>query len=90
MLIEKTKPGVDKKTGKTRYKSESAENINHVTGLNHHFIFVLESSLTVALSEQERKQGKFQSLTARPQTRASTSVRVFPDKAPLKVCLNPV
>jgi hypothetical protein len=95
-------PEVDKKTGKTRYKSEltknehfrqmltvahqqvdykyvladswyaSAENINHVIGLDHHFIFALEASRTVALSEQERKQGKFQSLDA----------LVFPIKPP--------
>jgi hypothetical protein len=37
----------------------SAENINHVTGLNHHCFFASESSRTVALSGQERKQGKF-------------------------------
>jgi hypothetical protein len=110
VLIEKTKPEVDKKTGKTRYKSEltknehfrqmltiahqqveykyvladswyaSAENINYVIGLNHHCIFALESSRTVALSEHERKQGKFQSLDA----------LVFPDKAPLKVYLRSV
>jgi hypothetical protein len=110
VLIEKTKPEVDKKTGKTRYKSEltknehfrqmltvahqqvdykyvladswyaSAENINHVIGLDHHFVFALEASRTVALSEQERKQGKFQSLDA----------LVFPDKAPLKVYLRSV
>jgi hypothetical protein len=106
VLIEKTKPEVDKKTGKTRYKSEltnnehfrqlltvahqqvdykyvladswyaSAENINHVIGLNHHCMFALASSRTVALSEQERKQGRFQSLNAGPQTRASTRVLV--------------
>jgi len=120
VLIEKTKPELDKKTGKTRYKSEltknehfrqlltvaqqqveyqyvladswyaSAENINHVIGLDHHCIFALASSRTVALSEQERKQGKFQSLDAGPQTRASTRVRVFPHKAPLKVYLRSV
>jgi hypothetical protein len=89
VLIEKTKPEVDKKTGKTRYKARltknehfrqmltvahqqvdykyvladswyaSAENINHVIGLDHHFVFALEASRTVALSEQERKQGSF-------------------------------
>ncbi len=110
VLIEKTKPEADKKTGKTRYKSEltknehfrqllsvaqqqvdykyilanswyaSAENINHVIGLKHHCIFALESSRTVALSEQDRKQGQFQSLDA----------LVFPDNAPLKVYLRSV
>jgi hypothetical protein len=112
VLIEKTKPEVDQKTGKTRYKSEltknehfrqllsvaqqqvdyqyvladswyaSADNINHVIGLNHHCIFALESSRTVALSEQERKQGQFQSLDAGPQTRASTRSRFSPIKPP--------
>ncbi len=68
----------------------SAENINHLIGLNHHCIFALEASRTVALSEKERKQGKFQSLDAGPQTRASTRVQVFPDRVPLRVYLRSV
>ena len=58
----------------------SKENIHCVLGLKHHFIFALESSRTVALSEQDRKQGKFQ----RVDTLA------FTDKTPLRVFLRSV
>ncbi len=101
---------MDKKTGKTRYKSEltnnehfrqmlpvaqqqvdykyvladswyaSAENMNHIPGLEHHFIFALESSRTVALTGKDRSQGKFQRVNA----------LVFPDKTPLRVFLRSV
>lgn len=109
-LIEKTQPQLDKKTQKTKFKSEytkneylqqmlrvaqqqfdykylladswyaSKENMNCVLGLKHHFIFALESSRTVALSEQDRKQGKFQPIDS----------LVFPDKTPLRVFLRSV
>jgi hypothetical protein len=58
----------------------SKENMNSVLGLKHHFIFALESSRTVALSEQARKQGKFQPVDS----------LVFPDKTPLHVFLRSV
>jgi hypothetical protein len=51
-----------------------------VLGLDHHFIFALESSRTLALSEQYRKQGQFQSL----------DTLAFPDKMPLLVFLRSV
>ena len=37
----------------------SAENLNAVLALGHHFVVALESSRTVALSEAERAQGQF-------------------------------
>ena len=58
----------------------SAENMTFVLGLNHHFIFALESSRTVALSEDARKQGQFKSL----------DTLAFPDKMPLLVYLRSV
>jgi hypothetical protein len=58
----------------------SKENMNYVLGLKHHFIFALESSCTVALTEKDRSQGKFQRVDA----------LVFPDKTPLKVFLRSV
>jgi hypothetical protein len=58
----------------------SAENMTAIIKLNHHFIFALESSRTVAFSEAERKQGQFQSL----------DVLTFPDKMPLLVYLRSV
>ena len=58
----------------------SAENMIFVLGLKHHFIFALETSRTVALSETERKQGQFQRLDA----------LTFPDKTPLLVYLRSV
>lgn len=51
-----------------------------VLGLNHHFIFALASSRTVALSEQDGKQGAFKSLNS----------LTFPDKMPLLVYLRSV
>jgi hypothetical protein len=109
-LIEKSQPQLDKKTQKTKFKSEytkneylqqmlkiaqqqvdykylladswyaSKENMNYVLGLKHHFIFALESSRTVALSEKDRSQGKFQRVDA----------LVLPDRTPLKVFLRSV
>jgi hypothetical protein len=58
----------------------SKENMNYVLGLKHHFIFALESSRTVALTEKDRSQGKFQSVEA----------LVLPNKTPLKVFLRSV
>jgi hypothetical protein len=58
----------------------SAENMTFVIGLNHHFIFALESSRTLALSEQDGKQGHFQRL----------DTLAFPDKKPLLVYLRSV
>ncbi len=58
----------------------STDNMNYVLGLKHHFIFALESSRTVELSEIARSQGKFKALEA----------LVFPDKGVLTVCLRSV
>lgn len=63
----------------------SAENMIFVLSLKHHrpaarFIFALETSRTVALSEQARKKGQFQRLDA----------LTFPDKTPLLVYLRSV
>jgi len=58
----------------------SAENMTFVLGLDHHFIFALESSRTIALNELDRKQGKFQAL----------DTLAFPDKMPLLVYLRSV
>jgi len=58
----------------------SADNMNYVLGLKHHFLFALESSRTVALSEAERSQGQFQTLDA----------LAFPDKGTLTVYLRSV
>ena len=58
----------------------SAENMRLVRTLGHHFVFALESSRTVALSEAERAQGRFQAV----QTLA------FPDAQPLRVYLRAV
>lgn len=58
----------------------SADNMNYVLGLKHHFIFALESSRTVALSESARSQGQFQTLDA----------LAFPDKGTLTVYLRSV
>jgi hypothetical protein len=58
----------------------SAENITFVLGLDHQFIFALESSRTLALSELDRKQGKFQALDS----------LAFPDEMPLVVYLRSV
>jgi len=58
----------------------SAENMTFVLGLDHHFIFALESSRTLALNEHDRKQGKFQAL----------DTLTFPDKGVLTVYLRSV
>ena len=58
----------------------SADNMNYVLGLKHHFIFALESSRTLALSEMARCQGQFQALDA----------LAFPDKGALTVYLRSV
>ncbi len=58
----------------------SADNMIFVLDLKHHFIFALETSRTLALSEAERKQGQFQRLNA----------LTFPDKTPLLVYLRSV
>ena len=55
----------------------SAENMQSVLNLKHDFIFALESSRTVALSEKERKNGIFSSLDS----------VVFPANQVLKVYL---
>ena len=51
-----------------------------VRALGHHFIFALESSRTVALSEAARAQGQFQAV----------QTLVFPDTQPLRVFLRAV
>ena len=58
----------------------SAENLNAVLALGHHFVVALESSRTVALSEAERAQGQFQAV----------DTLAFPDEQPLRVLLRSV
>ena len=58
----------------------SAENMTLVRALGHHFLFALESSRTVALSEADRAQGQFQAMQS----------LVFPDTQPLRVYLRSV
>ena len=58
----------------------SAENMTLVRALGHHFIFALESSRTVALSEADRAQGRFQSVQS----------LVFPATQPVRVYLRSV
>lgn len=58
----------------------SAQNMCLVRALGHHFIFALESSRTVALSEADRAQGRFQPVQS----------LVFPDTQPLRVFLRSV
>jgi len=58
----------------------SAENLNAVLALGHHFVVALESSRTVALSEAERAQGQFQAV----------DTLAFPDEQPLRVFLRSV
>lgn len=58
----------------------SAENLNAVLALGHHFLMALESSRTVALSEAARAAGQFQAV----------DTLVFPDEQPLRVFLRSV
>ena len=58
----------------------SAENLNAVLDLGHGFVMALESSRTVARSEADRQQGRFQAL----------DTLVFPDEQPLRVWLRSV
>ena len=58
----------------------SAENMTLVRALGHHFVFALESSRTVALSETDRAQGRFQAVQS----------LVFHDTQPLRVYLRAV
>lgn len=58
----------------------SAENMNLVRVLDHHFIFALKSSRTVALSAEARAAGQFHAV----QTLA------FADAQPLRVYLRSV
>ena len=58
----------------------SAENLNAMLDMGHHFVVALESSRTVALSEAARAQGRFQALDA----------LAFPDEQPLRVLLRSV
>jgi hypothetical protein len=57
-----------------------AEKMNFVRSLNPHFLFALESSPTLALSQEDGTAGKFQALHS----------LTFPDKQPLKVYLRSV
>ena len=57
-----------------------AENMHLVRALGHHFIFALESSRTVALSEAARAQGQFQAV----------QTLVFPATQPRRVFLRAV
>lgn len=58
----------------------SAENMSLVRALGHHFLFALESSRTVALSEADRAQGRFQAVQSLD----------FPATQPLRVYLRSV
>jgi hypothetical protein len=58
----------------------SAESMTLVRALGHHFVFALESSRTVALSEAARAQGQLQPVQS----------LVFPDAYPLRVYLRSV
>ena len=58
----------------------SAENMALVRALGHHFVFALENSRTVALSEAARAAGQFQPVQS----------LVFPDSQPLRVYLRSV
>lgn len=58
----------------------SAENLNAVLALGHHFVVAPESSRTVARSEADRAQGRFQAVGA----------LAFPDEQPLRVFLRSV
>lgn len=58
----------------------SAENLNAVLALDHHFLFALESSRTVAVSEAARAAGQFQALSS----------LAFPEQHPLRVYLRSV
>nr|WP_229748965.1 transposase [Hymenobacter frigidus] len=58
----------------------SAENMTLVRALGHHFLFALESSRTVALSDADRAQGRFQAVQS----------LVFPDTQSLRVYLRAV
>ena len=54
----------------------SAENRCLVRARGHHFLFAIESSRTVALSEANRAQGQFQAVQS----------LVFPAAQPLSIC----
>ena len=54
--------------------------MNLVRALGHHFVFALESSRTVALSDADRAQGRFQSVQS----------LVFPDTQPVRVYVRAV
>ena len=54
--------------------------MNLVRALGHHFVFAIESSRTVALSDADRAQGRFQSVQS----------LVFADTQPLRVYLRAV
>lgn len=58
----------------------SAENMALVCALGHHFVFALESSRTVALSEEARAKGQFQAVQTLD----------FPATQPLRVYLRSV
>nr|WP_188561575.1 transposase [Hymenobacter frigidus] len=58
----------------------SAGNMALVRALGHHVVFALESSRTVALSDADRAQGRFQAVQS----------LVFPDTQPLRVYLRAV
>jgi hypothetical protein len=58
----------------------SAENMTLVRALGHHFVFALESSRTVAVSEAARAAGQFQAV----------QTLVFPDTQPVRVYLRSV
>lgn len=107
-IVEKTEPYLDKKTGKTKYKSpktknehfldmlghavkqvgfkyvlgdswfSSAANINFITNdLHKHTILAIKTSRTVALSDKDRKNGKFVRVDQVSQLKAGKVLKVY-------------
>ncbi|MEL6276097.1 MAG: transposase [Bacteroidota bacterium] len=107
-LVEKTEAYVDKKTGKTKYKSpltknehfqemlthakkqvgfryvlgdswfSSADNINFITSkLGKHAVLAIKTSRTVALSDKDRKNGKFIRVDQLDQLKAGSPLIVY-------------
>lgn len=107
-LVEKTEPYIDKKTGKTKYKSKktkneyflemlghakkqvgfryvlgdswfsSSDNINFITSdLCKEAILAIKTSRTVALSDSDRKNGKFVRVDQVSQLEAGKPLTVY-------------
>lgn len=107
-IVEKTEPYVDKKSGKTKYKSpktknehfvdmlghavkqvgfkyilgdswfSSAANINFITNnLHKHAVLAIKISRTVALSDKDRKNGKFIRVDQVSQLKVGQALKVY-------------